>query len=385
MIAIDDLLHDFLDARIDELKKNPNLVDYIFEGKSKARKDMIKQWISGAQTQSKDNTIRTVIHHPRDASDLPCYVIVLNQQAESDQVIGSTGAQIDNVVISNMEDGWISSDSDIKCTRSQSPSQSPNIFEPQTLVQFYSSLITTDGRKACHVIGDKGTCEGKGIWIDFEHSVLEKPDISGFENVSFWIRSNRVGQFLQFGFGKNSHQEHIFDFNVTVIGMWEKIRIDISGVPRNQRKDLRYMSFTITDDSQPIDIYIDELSAEKNLGSMYAEAYFDNSYRIESWSNNAEMTLAMHQIALWNLLRFRTYLEGTWGLLVQRAEGGDILPQPEWYPEFVYVRSLTYSCKTIELVPIEMGLTAIEDVVAGGPPGGSKIDYGVGGGSISDP
>jgi hypothetical protein len=120
------------------------------------------------------------------------------------------------------------------------------------------------------------------------------------------------------------------------------------------------MSFEILDDTQDTDIFISGLKGETTYGSIMDEYFMNNSHRIECWSNNAELTLWLYQIAFWNLLKFRAYLESSWGLILQRIEGGDIMPQPEFYPEFIYVRGLNFNCMTIELVPRETGLTAID-------------------------
>ena len=372
MISVDDILHDFIDDKIAQVKSDPSILDTIFEGKPVEKIESFKQYIANTH-------IRSVYHHPRDATEWPCYAIVLESNNESDQVIGSSGDAYDEVLLSSMEDGWIGSDSDINLSRSYPvwvdatstvPAHidygaPPNIFSPVDVKQFYSSLETKDGRRSCHVWGAKGTSKGKGIWIDFQNSVLEGGYVSltGKNYVTFWIKSNRAGTFLEFGFGEKAHREHTYSFPVTTIGLWERIRIDIRGLADRDKDTIRYMSFRITmnpvGDLVETDVYIDVLKGEKSSGEVYEETYLDNAYRIESWSENAELTLGMHQILLWNMLKYRTYFETSWGLLRQRIEGGDIMPQPELYPAFVYVRGLVYSCTTIELVPRESGLSAL--------------------------
>ncbi len=356
MIAIDDILHGFLDDKIAEIKSDTSILNLVFEGKSVEKIESIKQYIA-------NNNIRTVYHHPRDATEFPCYAIVLESANESDQVIGSSGDAYDEVLISRMEDGWIGSDSDI--LRS-------NIYLPQNVKQFYSSLQVKDGRRSCRLLADKDTSEGKGIWIDFQNSVLEGGYVSlvGKNYVTFWVKSSRSGSFMEFGFGEKAHREHTYNFSITTKNLWERIRIDIRGLEDRDKDTVRYMSFKVTNDDLPIDMHIDELKAEKSAGEIYEETILDNAYRIESWSENAELTLIMHQIALWNMLKYRTYFETSWGLMRQRVEGGDIMPQPELYPAFVYVRGLVYTCTTIELVPRESDLTALSIEVG-------RTDFGV--------
>jgi len=340
------VLHDLLDDKINEIKSNLSIADDIFEGWPVERIENVKKWLANTK-------IKTIYNHPRDEADLPSYCIVLVGASESEQVIGSSGDTISEIPISNMEDGWIGSDSDILRT---------NVLLPTDLTQMYSSLEIKDGRRSCHVAANAHTSANKGIWIDFTNSVLEGGYVSlvDLNYVTFLVKSNRIGTFLSFGFGEKAHEEYIFPFTITTRNLWERIRIDISGVPNRDKDRLRYMDFKIVNDDSYINIYVDRLMGEKSLGSVLEEVYLDTTCRIESWSDNADLTQILYQIALWNLLKYRTYLEKSWGLMEQRVEGGDVMPQPEFYPEFVYVRGLTHNCKTIELIPRESDLTALE-------------------------
>jgi len=348
MINIDDILYNLVTDKIEEIKADPNILDTIFYGKSADDINNIKQFIS---TQK----IRIVKHHPRDASDFPCYSIVLESSAESEQIIGSSGAG-DDIEISKMSDGWIGSDSDIFIGNI-----AHDYSVPQTVRQTYNTLETKDGFASCHLIGKQYESEDKGVWIDFENSVLEGGYISlvDITNIHFWVKSNRIGSWLQFGFGEDAHEEHVFTAAITTRNVWERVRVDLSGIDLDEIARIRYMSFKIIDDSQPTDIFIGSLKGEKDLGSVYEETFLDNRYRIEIWTNNADLTLNLYTLLLWLMLRYRNYLEESWGLIESRIEGGDVIPQPEWIPEIIYIRSLTISCKTIESVPRETDLTAL--------------------------
>ena len=360
---IDLILHDFLDEKIGEIKSDPAILEFIFEEYPLDTIESIKQFLL-------TNKVRTVYHFPRDASELPCYAIILESSAESDQVIGMSGDIYDEVLISSMEDGWIGSDSDIfragvhwesgisgfsgySPQGKLVPDEQPSVFSPTDVFQYYNALEVKDGRRSCHFIGKKGTSALKGIWIDYKNSVLGYKSLVGCKYVTFWIKSNRVGDFIKFGFGETSHEEYAFRFPVTVRNLWEKIRIDISSVPQRNRDHIRYMSFRLMDDSAYTDVFIDKLMGEGETQYVRREAYFDHNYRIEAWTNNAELTLYLFQIAKWNLIRHRDYLESSWGLYRQRLTGGDIMPQPEYYPEFVYIRALNYNCTTVEAIPTE--------------------------------
>jgi len=345
MIQVDDILYELLREQMDSIKADPSVLDLIFEGKPQESIEQVKKFIMD------NKAIRIVLHHPRVGSEFPCIAIVLEGATEADQVIGA--ALYDEVLISNMEDGWIGSDSDILRT---------NVYLPTDVSQFYSALEVKDGRRSCHMIGKKDTSLGKGIWIDFQNSVLEGGYVSltGMNKATFWIKSNRLGTFLEFGFGEKAHREQTFNLTLTERRVWERITANISGVADRDKDKIRYMSFKILNDSSLIDVYIDTLKGEKQYGSTVNETFLDNRYRIEIWTENADLTLAYYNILLWTILKYRDYLEESWGLMEQRIEGGDIMPQPDYYPEFLYVRGLMFSSKTIEAVPRESDLVAYE-------------------------
>ena len=178
--------------------------------------------------------------------------------------------------------------------------------------------------------------------------------------VTFKVKSNRTGTFLQLGFGETAHEEQTFNVPITTRGYWQRITIDIRKVADRNKDKIRYMSFKITNADSNIDIYISSVRGEKSVYNIYDESYFDHKYRIECWSNLIEITYILYEIARWYVLKERTYLQNSWGLFRQRLDGGDIIPQPDYYPEFVYIRSLGYNCTTIELVPREEELTAMD-------------------------
>jgi hypothetical protein len=348
MIFIESILHEFLDQRFAEIKSDPSLIDQIFDGMPTATIDSIKQYITNTH-------IKTVYHHPRDESEIPCYAIVLqsSNEATESESIGQSGDAYDEVIISDMSDGWIGSDSELLAT---------NTDAPVTLNQFYSRFEVKDGRYSCHIKADKDVTLGKGIFIDFTNSVIQGgyTSLTQKNKLVFWIKSNRIGTFLRFGFGEAAHGEHTYSFPVTVQNLWESIEINLAGLSDSQKDRIRYMSFEIINDDSDTDVFISNLRGQTNFGSIMDEYYLNNSHRIECWSNNAELTLWLYQIALWNLWKFRAYLENSWGLMLQRIEGGDIMPQPEFYPEFLYIRGLTFNCQTIELIPRETGLVPID-------------------------
>jgi hypothetical protein len=355
MINLDDIFYQFIVDKLNEIKSDPNILNWVMAGKTVDQINSIKQFITNNIIPNQDLPVRVVMHHPRDASDLPCYSIVLESQAEGDQSIGSSGAS-EEIDISHMSDGWIGSDSDIFINNI------PNTYSvPQTVKQTYALLVDKDGKRVCHLVGKQYDSANKGVWIDYQNSVLQGGYVSlaSVNSASFWVKSNRIGTWFQFGFGTKAHQEHIFTVGITARNLWQKITVPLTGIDMDDLTHIRYMSFVILDDSQPTDIYIDALKGENALGTTYNEVFLDNRYRVEIWANNADLCLNLYAILLWLFLRYRDYFEQSYPLWEMRIEGGDIVPQPEWFPEVVYIRSLSISCKSVEAVPRETDLTAL--------------------------
>jgi hypothetical protein len=368
MLNLDDIFLQFIVDKLNEIKSDPTILDLALSGKTIDQINSVKQFITSNMIPNQDIPVRVVMHHPRDAADLPCYSIVLESQNEDEQMIGSSGAS-EEIAISKMSDGWIGSDSEIfinNIPTEEAYEARGIIYDvPKTLTQTYSSLVTKDGRRVCHMTGQQDNSATKGVFIDFQHSLIHGGYISlaSVNSVSFMVKSNRIGSWLQFGFGTQAHGEHVFTANITARNMWQKVTVSLSGIDISDLTNIRYMSFVILDDSQPTDIYIDELMGENALGTTYNETLFNNLYRIEIWTSNADLTLNLYSILLWLMLRYRDIFESSYPIWEMRVEGGDIIPQPEWLPEVVYIRSLSISCKSVEVVPRETDLTALTVLV----------------------
>ena len=345
MVAIDDVLDELITTKLNEVRSDPTVLNEIFKGKATEKIESIKQFILS-------NDIKVVKHHPRIGADWPCYAIVLEGSTESDQTIGQSGDDYTELPLSFMTDGWIGSDSTL-ISRDPIP--------PSDITQMYTYDVEDD-RRVCHMKAKKGTSRDKGIFLDLEHSVLEGGYVSltQMDNVVIRVKSSRVGTFLRFGFGKETHDEHVYSVTISEKNVWERVVLDISGVPDDEKDTIRFMSFVVTDDSRDIDIFIDEICAETSQGYIYDETFLDHRYRIESWSNNADFTLDMHTMLLWWMLKYRTWMQKAYGVIRQRVDGADIMFQPEYYPEFTYVRGLVFSCSTIEPIPREADLGALK-------------------------
>jgi len=226
---------------------------------------------------------------------------------------------------------------------------------PSDVAQSYY-YDTLEQRRVCRMLAKKDTSTGKGIFLNFEHSVLNGGFVSltQMNNIVIRMKSNRVGSFLKFAFGESAHGEHEYPITITERNVWERVILDISAVTDEEKDTVKYMSFVITNDDADIDVMIDEVCAETSVGYIHDEFYLDHRYRIESWSNNADLTLDMHTMLLWWMLKYRTWMQNSHGVIKQRVDGADIMFQPDFYPEFAYVRGLVFSSQTIEPIPREI-------------------------------
>lgn len=74
----------------------------------------------------------------------------------------------------------------------------------------------------------------------------------------------------------------------------------------------------------------------ESIGTM-----FNINYRIECWSDNGDLTVYMYHIVKYIMLQTRRALEDE-GLVKGNLSGGDLEPVPEYFPSFVFRRTLIF-------------------------------------------
>jgi len=101
-----------------------------------------------------------------------------------------------------------------------------------------------------------------------------------------------------------------------------------------------------------LNIPIDESVTKASLSYRYqSTAYtqegtiFNSQYRVETWTNNGDLTIYLYYLLKWILLSNRLEMAKK-GLFIQGLGGMDFEPAPEYFPEFVYRRALTFDCQT---------------------------------------
>ncbi len=86
-------------------------------------------------------------------------------------------------------------------------------------------------------------------------------NLANYDYLTMWIRSDTVGNSLKLTLGNVERNVRIHQAN-----QWEKVYIDISNIPKNQREDIKSLRITnIVSATQTF--YIDNLSAEKIFSS----------------------------------------------------------------------------------------------------------------------
>lgn len=83
----------------------------------------------------------------------------------------------------------------------------------------------------------------------------------------------------------------------------------------------------------------------KESGTEVYGTYYQSQYRVETWTNNGDLTVQLYHLLKWIMLSSREEMAYK-GLVVQNLGGLDFEPAPEYFPEFVFRRALTFQCTT---------------------------------------
>ncbi len=131
----------------------------------------------------------------------------------------------------------------------------------------------------------------------------------------------------------------IFSVNsITYNGVYYDFEWDVI----DENKGLIALDFPV-DLTESDTVTIDYVYKEKGLESY--GTFYNSQYRIETWTTNGDLTVLLYHLLKWIMLSSRDYL-GEQGLVVQNLGGLDFEPAPEYMPEFVFRRALTFECTT---------------------------------------
>ncbi len=112
--------------------------------------------------------------------------------------------------------------------------------------------IIKEGEKSIHITST-------GDSVD-EYVQLDLPSAQDWDSVkelTFWVKSNRAGAYLQFGFGEISFSENLYDVYVGSTGQWQKISINIEGV--SQRDEILKLGFKCVNADEDFSLYVDKI------------------------------------------------------------------------------------------------------------------------------
>lgn len=89
--------------------------------------------------------------------------------------------------------------------------------------------------------------------------------------------------------------------------------------------------------------------------------FFNSQFRIETWTNNGDLTILLYYLLKWMLLSSRDSLEDS-GIALQTLGGLDLNQSPEYLPELVYIRALTFECTSENSFDVQFDF--IQDIIA---------------------
>lgn len=81
----------------------------------------------------------------------------------------------------------------------------------------------------------------------------------------------------------------------------------------------------------------------KDSGTEEYGTYYNSQYRVETWTENGDLTVILYHLLTWIFLCEREKLAEA-GLVAQNLGGMDFEPAPEYFPAFVYRRAFTFEC-----------------------------------------
>ena len=91
--------------------------------------------------------------------------------------------------------------------------------------------------------------------------------------------------------------------------------------------------------------------------------FFSSQYRIESWTDNGDLTVLLYHLLKWIFLASRKELNDK-GYITQNIGGSDFEPLPEYLPAFIYRRALSIMMRSESYA--EQKVPFISDIVGNG-------------------
>ena len=112
---------------------------------------------------------------------------------------------------------------------------------------------------------------------------IDAANFSGYEDVSFYVRSNRTGTFTRFEMGESSSSEQTYAINISAADTWELKTWDISGLTGTDIDAITKMAFRVTDASTGFDFWFDNVRANSAPSTPTVSTPAD-----DTWTNSRE-------------------------------------------------------------------------------------------------
>jgi hypothetical protein len=89
-------------------------------------------------------------------------------------------------------------------------------------------------------------------------------DLSGQDNITYWVRSNSTGSFARFEFGESASSEQTDAFTINSANTWEQKTWDITGISAASRNAVTKFAFKLTSDTNGAILYFDDIQTTLN-------------------------------------------------------------------------------------------------------------------------
>jgi len=124
-------------------------------------------------------------------------------------------------------------------------------------VIIWNTSLTADEIQQVYEI--TGTCLNDTVTRDLGEG--NEKDLSGYDEVKYWINSTRTGTYLQFGLGETSWDNNTSNITINSADTWEEKTIDISGISSSNKDAIRYLGFKVTNADTDFTMKFDDIRA----------------------------------------------------------------------------------------------------------------------------
>ncbi len=88
-------------------------------------------------------------------------------------------------------------------------------------------------------------------------------DLSGYDKIKLWIKSDRIGTYLEFGMGESAWDNNTWTVEILIANTWEQKEIDISGIADADKNVIRYLGFKCTNADSTFTFKYDDINTFK--------------------------------------------------------------------------------------------------------------------------